>query len=327
MLVRSIGKTALLACIFVLAMAMAGHMAHAKPPIGQQPGGALRITSVFVVTDLNDVVIMGKDFSFCGMDIEDIVVTFNAFDDPLVITSFEPDFIPEQGLDRIIADLPDVVLEGDYLLTVSCATGGSGQSQNVEYDLTIGAVGPQGEQGKVGPPGPQGEQGKIGPPGDQGPQGKEGPPGPQGEQGKIGPPGDQGPQGKVGPPGPQGEQGKIGPEGPPGGGVCLDDRVIVEENCIVGSPDDPLPPGDFRLEACSAQCSEGTMLVGGGCFVASNESNKLGLIRSIPVTGPGNVSGRWECGVINGSPDTTVDGGVSMEAKAICLVTDPNCPQ
>jgi hypothetical protein len=100
----------------------------------------------------------------------------------------------------------------------------------------------------------------------------------------------------------------------------LDDRVIVEENCIVGTPDDPISPGDFRLEACAAQCPDGTMLVGGGCFVASNAFNKLGLIRSIPVTGPGNVSGLWECGVINGSPDTPVDGGVSMEAKAICLL-------
>ena len=68
-----------------------------------------------------------------------------------------------------------------------------------------------------------------------------------------------------------------------------------------------------------------TMLVGGGCFVAANEFNKLGLIRSIPVTGQGNVPGIWECGVINGSPDTIIQGGVSMEAKAICLVTSGQC--
>jgi hypothetical protein len=53
--------------------------------------------------------------------------------------------------------------------------------------------------------------------------------------------------------------------------------------------------------------------------------NKLGLIRSIPVTGPGSAAGLWECGVINGSPDTAVTGGVSMEAKAICLVIAAQC--
>jgi hypothetical protein len=124
---------------------------------------------------------------------------------------------------------------------------------------------------------------------------------------------------------PQGEQGKIGPEGPEGE-ICEDDRVVVEENCIVGTPNDPMPPGDFRLQACAAQCPDGTVLVGGGCFVASNLLNKLGLMRSIPVTGPGNVPGIWECGVINGSATDTVSGGVSMEAKAICLVIGDSCP-
>ncbi len=110
-------------------------------------------------------------------------------------------------------------------------------TQHDEYDLTIGAVGPegpqgeqgklgpqgeqgkvgaQGEQGKIGPEGAQGEQGKIGPEGAQGEQGKIGPEGAQGEQGKIGPEGAQGEQGKIGPEGAQGEQGKIGPEGAQG---------------------------------------------------------------------------------------------------------------
>ncbi len=43
---------------------------------------------------------------------------------------------------------------GDYLLTVS---QGTGQSQNDEYDLTIGAVGPAGPEGK------KGRQGETGP--------------------------------------------------------------------------------------------------------------------------------------------------------------------
>ena len=56
-------------------------------------------------------------------------------------------------------------------------------TQSAEYDLTIGAVGPQGVQGKLGD---QGLQGKLG---------RQGIPGLQGEQGKIG---NQGVQGKRG---------------------------------------------------------------------------------------------------------------------------------
>jgi hypothetical protein len=72
---------------------------------------------------------------------------------------------------------------GDYLLVVS---QGSGQTQNDEYDLTIGAVGPQGLQGPPGPQGPQGLQGPPGPQGPQGPQGVQGLQGPQGLQGATG---------------------------------------------------------------------------------------------------------------------------------------------
>lgn len=62
-------------------------------------------------------------------------------------------------------DLPD---DGDYLLRV---TNGKGESQGDEYDLTIGAVGPEGPQGEPGPEGPQGPQGAPGPEGPAGPQG------------------------------------------------------------------------------------------------------------------------------------------------------------
>jgi microcystin-dependent protein len=177
------------------------------------PGGHLNVIQVFVddPTDPTSITIVGTDLAFGAGP---LTVTLGEYVDPLVITSATDT--------EIVAALPASIAEGDYLLTVS---NGTGQSQNDEYDLTIGfgpqgeqgKLGPQGEQGKLGPqgeqgkPGPQGEQGKLGPQGDQGVQGKLGPPGPQGVQGKIGP---QGEQGKVGP---QGEQGKIGPEGPVGG--------------------------------------------------------------------------------------------------------------
>ena len=61
--------------------------------------------------------------------------------------------------------------DGDYLLTVST---GHKDNERDEYDLTIGAVGPQGSTGQQGPQGPRGlggSQGPVGPAGSVGPQG------------------------------------------------------------------------------------------------------------------------------------------------------------
>jgi hypothetical protein len=74
----------------------------------------------------------------------------------------------------IVASLPPGIMPGDYLLTVST---GNGQSQNDEYDLTIGAVGPTGATGApgpAGPPGPAGADGAVGAPGPAGPPGPAG---------------------------------------------------------------------------------------------------------------------------------------------------------
>ena len=174
------------------------------------------------------------------LNIEEVEVTVGDPDTTLAIKGVDLDFGGTLGV--TLAGAPAVIVSassteiiatvstgsypaGDYLLTVS---RGNGQSQNDEYDLTIGAVGPrgeqgsQGEQGKLGAPGGQGVQGKLGPPGEQGVQGKMGDlgePGRQGEQGKLGSPGEQGFQGKMGDPGEpgrQGFQGKIGSPGEPG---------------------------------------------------------------------------------------------------------------
>lgn len=124
-------------------------------------------------------------------------------------------------------------------------------------------------------------------------------------------------KGEPGPPGPQGPE---GPPGPAGGGVCQDDRVIVEEDCVVTS----IAPNGYDLEACSAACPTGTVMVGGGCFVAPFGSNMLVLIRNQPDTGPGSAEGTWECGVIN--VGAAASAPASMEAKAICLVV-ADCPE
>ena len=121
-------------------------------------------------------------------------------------------FVPTQGeaelviLDfdsenqQILAALPIGIesTPGTFLLTVAT---GSGSRQFDAFDVTIGAVGPQGPPGDVGPQGPQGETGPPGPEGPQGPPGESGPAGPPGPQGEPGPPGPEGPAGPPGPPG------------------------------------------------------------------------------------------------------------------------------
>ena len=119
------------------------------------------------------------------------------------------------------------------------------------YDLTLGAVGPQGEPGSDGEPGANGNDGKgwtdatgrysedeseyfvsfnhedetfnwetnniRGPQGPVGETGAAGPQGPAGETGATGPQGPAGETGAAGPQGPAGETGPVGPQGPTGG--------------------------------------------------------------------------------------------------------------
>lgn len=147
---RSANRLVRVGC--ALALLLGSQAAAAPAP----PGGHLRVTDVFVIFGPPDtLLIVGEDFDF-GSPLE---VSLGGFG-PLAIAS-----ATATEIDALLpADLP----AGDYLLTVST---GSGQSQNDEYDLTIGAVGPRGPQGIPGPPGPRGEQGPQGPPGEQGPPG------------------------------------------------------------------------------------------------------------------------------------------------------------
>jgi len=66
---------------------------------------------------------------------------------------------------EIVVDLPVGPLVGDQLLTVST---GNGQSQNDEYDLTFGQVGPKGDKGDTGDTGVTGATGMTGDPGPPG---------------------------------------------------------------------------------------------------------------------------------------------------------------
>jgi len=102
------------------------------------------------------------------------------------------------------------------LVYLGDATGGL---KTDEYDLTIGAVGPQGPTGETGPTGPTGETGPTGATGETGPTGATGETGPTGATGETGPTGatgETGPTGDPGETGPTGSQGDPGETGPTG---------------------------------------------------------------------------------------------------------------
>jgi hypothetical protein len=129
----------------------------------------------------------------------------------------------DQPLDVVTADITHNPPAGDYLLELEWSNGKSKKSKKstksknaVEFMLTIGSVGPQGEQGMTGETGPQGEQGMTGETGIQGEQGIAGETGIQGEQGIAGETGTQGPQGISGQDGTDGAPGESGQSGPPG---------------------------------------------------------------------------------------------------------------
>ena len=160
---------------------------------GSEPSGKdCIITEAFVSFDTDPamITIYGQNFN-C----ENLTVSLGEYGPLNIIECFpHPDNL-------ITAALPIEITAGDYLLSVQ---SGNAVRDFDAYQLTIGAVGPEGPQGEQGPQGPQGV------PGSRGPQGLPGPPGADGATGPQGPVGPQGPQGVPGPQGPQGEQGPPG---------------------------------------------------------------------------------------------------------------------
>jgi hypothetical protein len=116
-----------------------------------------------------------------------------------------------QPLDVVTADITHNPPAGDYLLELEWSNGKSKKSKKsgkskksknaVEFMLTLGSVGPQGEQGVTGETGIQGQQGITGETGTQGAQGisgQDGTDGSRGEAGQSGPPGADGIDGPAG---------------------------------------------------------------------------------------------------------------------------------
>jgi len=90
---------------------------------------------------------------------------------------------------QIVTAIPAGAIPGSFAVTVTAAGGAS-----TVFDMTYGAVGPQ---GPVGPQGATGPAGAAGAPGPKGVQGAVGPQGPAGVQGPTGPTGPTGPKGSV----------------------------------------------------------------------------------------------------------------------------------
>jgi hypothetical protein len=111
---------------------------------------------------------------------------------------------------EIVAILPENIMDGDYVLTV---TTNPGEPRTDAIDITIGATGATGPAGPQGPAGADGAQGPAGADGQNGADGATGPQGPQGEAGPAGADGLDGTDGAAGPQGPAGPAGADGADG------------------------------------------------------------------------------------------------------------------
>jgi hypothetical protein len=218
-------------------LCLAALMAVANPPEGH-----LNIDQVMVddPDDPTSITIIGSDFLFGPGS---PTVTLGWYVDPLIIDG-------DPTNEEIVALLPDGILPGDYLLIVATGTG---QSQSDEYDLTIGAAGPQGPQGEKGDQGDPGPAGAKGDQGEQGIQGEEGPPGPPGPRGPAGDKGDQGDQGEQGE---QGPQGPAGPEGPQGLQGPQGEPGLLNELCNLYNLTDQVPPLTLVSEEPEISCDD-----------------------------------------------------------------------
>ena len=127
------------------------------------------------------------------------------------------------GSQVIQAALPNGVIPGSYSLQVFRSTGG----RSAVFEVTLGAVGPDGIQGAQGP---TGDTGATGPQGDQGATGDTGGTGgtgPQGDQGATGDTGATGPQGG------QGIQGATGATGPVDAAVAAALTTVQADVCAL----------------------------------------------------------------------------------------------
>lgn len=215
---------------------------------------------------------------------------------------------------------PQALAPGDYRLVVSNKDSESYTNLSAStdrYDLTIGAVGPQGPTGATGAPGPTGATGAIGPTGATGPQGVAGATGPAGATGAqgvagatglagatgaTGAQGVAGATGATGLAGEQGPQGPVGPAGPAGESgqsdafsTAIAGPVTAPVQTVVASLS--VPAGRYVVTAKAEVLFDGLLAAGwsGGCFLKSGDltldftqvgiNQNSGLVAPIPMMG------------------------------------------
>ena len=162
-------KATLLAIVAVLALQPQGSLANHDPDKFRQAIEAFRalqaqvdaleaaldtelfITKIIVVFDgtcsgFPEIQIRGVNFD--NGDPPD--VTIGIFPVPLTVCF--------AAATLIVAELPFNFPDGDYRVTVETGPSATGHD---EYDLTIGAVGPEGPKGEDGAVGPKGDDGLI----------------------------------------------------------------------------------------------------------------------------------------------------------------------
>jgi hypothetical protein len=120
---------------------------------------------VYYIPIPNQLIINGGGFSNSGLA-------------PTVIWNNQLLSLVSFSSTHIVAELPRGVPGGSYLLIVT-----NSDLLSVQFNVTFGAVGPQGPMGLIGPTGASGPVGAQGPTGLQGPVGATGPVGPQGPAG------------------------------------------------------------------------------------------------------------------------------------------------
>ena len=195
--------------------------------------------------------------------------------------------------------LPPDVPAGSYSLTV---VAGPASVQTTVFSVTLGAVGPRGQDG---PPGPAGESGLQGPAGESGPAGARGPLGPQGFPGPGGPTGPSGPQGDAGASGvtgmvtlsgmgagPASALAFIGPTVP----VTVDagERVLVFAQKALGTTGGA---SGLNLWICYEPMAGALTAVGGGLFGLRAPANSRTVYGLTAPTPPSPTPGQYVVGL------------------------------
>jgi Collagen triple helix repeat (20 copies)/IPT/TIG domain len=139
-------------------------LAAALPALSQGNGNTPSATILSTTTSTNPATI-----TINGSNFGNAMPTITLEGMPLQVTSFTDTVL--------VAFLPSNIAPGSYALEVVTQAK---KNNIVDFEATIGAVGPQGAPGSAGATGPTGNPGPQGSPGVQGVPGTQGPPGPFG---------------------------------------------------------------------------------------------------------------------------------------------------